>query len=331
MSLFYHDTMKIPVEAHGGAVTIGNFDGVHRGHRAIMKQVRGLADRMGGPAVVFTFDPPPARLLRPNEAPEALTSMERRAQLLQQFGIDHVIVYPTTLELLQLEPEEFFATVIVDSLKAKAIAEGENFRFGKRRRGDVALLQHLCVSKGIEFSLLRLEQENGDWISSTRIRSEIEAGNLKAANQLLVEPYRISGIVSHGDQRGRTIGFPTANLQAIPMLCPPIGVYAARVVKLKAAQPGGNANDIAATGNTNPVGLPVALHIGPNPTFGVAALKVEAHIVGFHGDLYGASLEIEILDRLRDVHRFASKEELVSQLTNDVEKAKAVVASIKLP
>lgn len=332
MSLLYHDTIKIPVEAQGGAVTIGNFDGVHRGHRAIMKQVRELADRIGGPAIVFTFDPPPACLLRPSEAPEALTSMERRAQLLRQFGIDHVIVYPTTLDLLQLEPEEFFAAIIVKSLHAKAIAEGENFRFGKRRRGDVALLKQLCDQKGIEFSLLQLEQENGDWISSTRIRLEIEAGNMKAANQLLVEPYRISGIVAQGDQRGRTIGFPTANLQAIPMLCPPVGVYAARVAKFEAAQPGGNASDSSAVlGNADPVGLPVALHIGPNPTFGVSGLKVEAHIVGFHGDLYGASLDIEILDRLRDVHRFASKEELVAQLTIDVEKTKAVVASIKLP
>ena len=331
MSLLYHDTIKIPVEAQGGAVTIGNFDGVHRGHRAIMKQVRELADRIGGPAIVFTFDPPPACLLRPSEAPEALTSMERRAQLLHQFGIDHVIVYPTTLDLLQLEPEEFFAAIIVKSLHAKAIAEGENFRFGKRRRGDVTLLKQLCDQKGIEFSLLQLEQENGDWISSTRIRLEIEAGNVKAANQLLVEPYRISGIVAQGDQRGRTIGFPTANLQAIPMLCPPVGVYAARVAKFEAAQPGGNASDAAAVGNADPVGMPVALHIGPNPTFGVPGLKVEAHIVGFHGDLYGASLDIEILDRLRDVHRFASKEELVAQLTIDVEKTKAVVASIKLP
>lgn len=331
MSLLYQDTMKIPVEAHGGAVTIGNFDGVHRGHRAIMKQVRELADRIGGPAVVFTFDPPPARLLRPNEAPEALTSMDRRAQLLHQFGIDHVIVYPTTLELLQLEPEEFFAAIIVDSLKAKAIAEGENFRFGKRRRGDVALLKQLCDDNGIEFSLLKLEKENGDWISSTRIRSEIEAGNLKAANQLLVEPYRISGIVSHGEQRGRTIGFPTANLQAIPMLCPPIGVYAARVAKLEVANTSDNASNSAAADCMNPVGLPVALHIGPNPTFGVAGVKVEAHIIGFQGDLYGASLHIEILDRLRDVHRFATKEELVARLTIDVEKTKEVVASIKLP
>jgi riboflavin kinase/FMN adenylyltransferase len=331
MSLLYHDTIKIPVEAQGGAVTIGNFDGVHRGHRAIMKQVRELADRIGGPAIVFTFDPPPACLLRPSEAPEALTSMERRAQLLHQFGIDHVIVYPTTLDLLQLEPEEFFAAIIVKSLHAKAIAEGENFRFGKRRRGDVTLLKQLCDQKGIEFSLLQLEQENGDWISSTRIRLEIEAGNMKAANQLLVEPYRISGIVAQGDQRGRTIGFPTANLQAIPMLCPPVGVYAARVAKFEAAQPGDNASNAAAVGNADPVGLPVALHIGPNPTFGVPGLKVEAHIVGFHGDLYGASLDIEILDRLRDVHRFASKEELVAQLTIDVEKTKAAVASIKLP
>jgi len=331
MSLLSKDTVKIPIEAQFGAVTIGNFDGVHRGHRAIMAQVRDLADRVGGPAVVFTFDPPPARLLRPDEAPEALTSLTRRAELLSQFGIDHVIVFPTSLDLLQLEPEEFFSTIVVNSLKAKAIAEGENFRFGRRRRGDVTLLKQLCYESGIEFSLLTLQKENGDWISSTRIRAEIEAGNIPAANRLLVEPYRISGTVSKGDQRGRTIGFPTANLEAIPMLCPPVGVYWGRVAKLEGTPATDNASNDDKAPLPSAIGLPVALNIGPNPTFGVSGYKVEAHIVGFDADIYGATLDIELLGRIRDVQKFASKDELIAQLTQDVEKAKAAVASIKLP
>lgn len=330
MSLFANASNTIPVDAQHGAVTIGNFDGVHRGHRAVMSQVRALADRVGGPAVVFTFDPPPIRLLRPEEAPEALTSMTRRAELLKQFGIDHVIVFPTSLELLQLEPEAFFSNIIVDSLKAKAIIEGENFRFGRKRRGDTQLLQQLCDEKGIEFSLLSLQQETGDWISSTRIRTEIEAGNIQAANQLLVEPYRISGIVSQGEQRGRTIGFPTANLESIPMLCPSIGVYAGRVAKL---QPADSSSNVGYSGNAawqKATGLPVALNIGPNPTFGVSGFKVEAHIVGFEGDIYGANLEIELFERIRDVRKFASILELTTQLSSDIEKTKALIASIKL-
>ena len=144
MNILLNNIVSVPTAAQQGAVTIGNFDGVHRGHKAIIEQVRRLADEVSGPAVVFTFDPPPARLLRPEEAPEALTEIERRAELLTKLGVDFVIVFHTTMDLLRLEPEEFFEQIVVGKLKAKAIAEGENFRFGRKRRGDIALLQDLC-------------------------------------------------------------------------------------------------------------------------------------------------------------------------------------------
>jgi riboflavin kinase / FMN adenylyltransferase len=329
MNLLITDIANIPVEAQCGAVTIGNFDGVHRGHRSIVAQVRALADKVSGPAVVFTFDPPPARLLRPNEAPEALTNMERRAELLTQLGIDYVVVCPTTLELLQLEPEDFFAKVMVQSLKCKAIAEGANFHFGRKRRGDVVMLTQLCAASDIEFSLLTAQKEDGDWISSTRVRKEIEVGNLLQANRLLIEPYRISGIVRQGDQRGRTLGFPTANLEKIPMLCPPPGVYCGRLASVQSSQDQKIIN--ASHGDVgSAIGFPVAINIGPNPTFGVNKTKVEAHIIGFEGDIYGYEIAIELLDRIRDVRKFASKEELLAQLAMDIVRTKEVVASNKL-
>lgn len=306
-----------PSAALGGALTIGNFDGVHRGHQAIIQQVRKLADQVSGPAVVFTFDPPPSRLLRPDFAPASLTGIERRTELLRKLGIDFVIVYPTTMQLLDLEPEQFFESVVVRSLRAKAVAEGENFRFGKQRRGDIPMLRKLCENSGIQFSLLEPQQDQGEWISSTRIRTLIDAGDISGANRLLIEPYRISGKVGHGAQRGRTLGFPTANLEGIPVLCPPPGVYAGRITDCIDSKK--NALTLA-----SPVGMPVAINIGPNPTFDEASMKVEAHIIGYAGDLYDFEIEIELVAKLRDVQKFESKEQLLSQLTMDIERVECL-------
>ena len=179
------------------------------------------------------------------------------------------------------------------------------------------MLKKLCEQSGLQFSLLEPQQDQGEWISSTRIRTLIEAGDLAGANRLLIEPYRISGIVVHGAQRGRTLGFPTANLESIPVLCPPPGVYAGRVT-----------NCIDHKGNaltsTSVVGMPVAINIGPNPTFDEARMKVEAHIIGFVGDLYDFVLEIELLAKLRDVQKFESKEHMLSQLKLDIERVECL-------
>lgn len=304
----------VPREVQNGALTIGNFDGVHRGHQAIIDQVKQLAQQVSGPSVAFTFDPSPAKLLRPNEAPAALTEIHRRAELLNKIGIDHVVVCKTTPQLLQLEPEEFFERVILQTLKAKAVAEGENFCFGKQRRGDVVLLKQLCKDSQIKFSILEPQRDQGDWISSTRIRTLIESGDMVEANRLLIEPYRISGTVGHGAARGRTLGFPTANIDGIAVLCPPLGVYAGRVVTINPADPTA----------PNPVGLPAAINIGANPTFGESTIKVEAHIVGFDGDIYDRVLGIELLDKLRDVQKFESKDQLLAQLAQDIQRTSAI-------
>jgi riboflavin kinase / FMN adenylyltransferase len=314
---------SVPSQVQGGALTIGNFDGVHRGHHAIIRQIRSLADEVSGPAIVFTFDPPPARLLRPNEAPEALTDIQRRAELLTSLGIDYVVVCKTTVDLLKLEPEEFFHQIVERTLRAKAIAEGENFHFGRQRRGDIQLLKSLCHQCDIRFQVLEPQMHQGEWISSSRIRSLIEQGNIVDANALLLEPYRLTGTVGHGAARGRTLGFPTANLEQLAMLCPPIGVYAGRVAGCLGMQ----ALDDDGAPIPSPVGLPVALNVGPNPTFSEMNLKVEAHVIGYQGDLYGCELSIELVDKLRDVVKFESKEQLLAQLALDIQRAKQIAGT----
>jgi riboflavin kinase / FMN adenylyltransferase len=323
MNLLLEPFQIAPEAVLRGAVTVGNFDGVHRGHQAIIEQVRRLADEVHGPAIVFTFDPPPARLLRPKDAPEALTVMERRSALLTKLGVDIVVVFKTTSALLNLEPEQFFEQIMVHQLQCQAIAEGENFRFGKERRGDISLLKRLCDLHRIRFSLLELQRDDGDWISSTRIRSFIETGNIAAANKLLWEPYRVSGLVGHGAKRGRTLGFPTANLENIPVLCPPPGVYAGRVASIHRPSHRSSAEIAEA-----PIGYPVAIHIGPNPTFGENGVKFEAHIVGYDGNLYDCELGIEMLERLRNVCKFDSKDQLLAQLALDVERATQIAQAL---
>jgi riboflavin kinase/FMN adenylyltransferase len=302
--------------ALGGAIAIGNFDGVHRGHCNIIDSLRQVAKKVDGPASIVTFDPPPARLLRPESTPKPLTTVAWKKELLAKAGADHVIVIPTTTELLQLTAIEFFERVVRGELQAKGIVEGENFRFGKGREGDIQLLASLCERHAMELKIATTAQCDGQWVSSTRIRQWIESGQMADANRYLLRPYRIAGKVVSGAQRGRTLGFPTANLDSIPVLVPSIGVYAARVKGV-----------ITSDGNpmkSAPIGTHVALNIGSNPTFGENALKVEAHLLGFRGDLYDAILELEILDRVRDVRKFESKESLLAQLANDL----TMVASI---
>ncbi len=309
MEFLLRSLEHLPREALGGIITIGNFDGVHEGHRQLIQQLCELASQMQRPAIVFTFDPHPAQLLRPNSAPTPLTWMERRASILKELGVDYVVVCPTTLELLALTPTEFFETILVARFQAGGLVEGPNFRFGHDRQGDISLLGLLCRNADVALRVLHPTVDQDGWISSSRIRNYIEDGDIETANRWLVEPYRVRGIVAHGAARGRTLGFPTANLSEIPNLLPAHGVYAARVVSDFAAQ--GSARGDAA-------GKLAAVNIGPNPTFHEGATKVEAHLLDFDGDLYDHSLEIELLARLRSVIGFASKEALLEQLAIDI-------------
>ncbi len=291
--------------ARAGAIAIGNFDGVHRGHRALLERLQKLAHQVEGPAVVLTFDPPPMKLLRPDSTPPSLTWMERRAEILFSLGIDVLCVYATDDSLLKLEPEAFFKQVLVDKFEVRGVVEGPNFRFGKDRRGDVDLLMELCNRRNVRLSIASAQSDDGEWISSSRIRSLIREGDLASANRLLLEPYRICGVVAKGEARGRTIGFPTANLESIPVLLPPNGVYAGRVM-------------------LDGQRLAAAIHIGPNPTFGETAQKVEVHLIDYQGDLYGRNLEVEVLEQIRGIKKFSGVEELTEQLRLDVDKTRLI-------
>jgi riboflavin kinase / FMN adenylyltransferase len=299
------DLSAVPESVRGGAVTIGNFDGVHLGHKQIVERLLAQARRCGGPAIVFTFDPHPVRLLRHDQAPPPLTWTDRKAELLEQLGVDTTIAYPTDEALLRLSPDHFFQKIVAESLHARAMVEGTNFYFGRGRTGNIQVLKTLCTTAGIPLEIVDPVLVNGAQVSSSHIRQLISAGSIAEANSMLTQPYRIRGMVRHGAARGAKIGFPTANVDAVDTLLPGLGVYAGRC---------------AVEGRV----WPAAINIGPNPTFGEQALKVEVHLIGFSDSLYGQPLEVDFLARLRDIVQFSGVDALKAQLARDVTAASDV-------
>ncbi len=296
-----------PAELVGGAVTVGNFDGVHRGHRELVATARRWAERVGGPAVAVTFDPPPLYLLHPEAVKPPLTTTADKAELLTAAGADHVLALRTDAGLLSLSPEAFFEDVLVRLLRVRAVVEGYNFRFGRGRSGDTAVLRDLCGGAGVAFEEVPPLVVDGEPVSSSRVRAAITAGDVADAADLLGRPYRIRGTVVAGAKRGRTIGFPTANLDGVETLLPAVGVYAVRTT-------------------VDGVAYPAAANVGPNPTFGEDARKIEVHLIGYSGDLYGKELSADFAARLRDTRPFANAAELAEQLKRDVEAAKRIFA-----
>lgn len=298
----------LPSNARGGAVAIGNFDGVHRGHVAIVKRLLERAKAVRGPALVFTFDPHPVRILRPDQCPPPLTWTERKAELLKANGVDWIVAYPTDEALLHLSAQEFFDKIVRGALDAKAMVEGPNFYFGHNREGTIGRLQELTAAAGITLDVVPSVEVDGDLASSSRVRQLIAAGDLAAANRLLSQPYRIRGIVTHGAGRGAKIGFPTANLAGIDTLLPAPGVYAGR------AWVGGER-------------WPAAINLGTSPTFGDQSIRVEVHLIGDDESLYGQPMEVDFVARLRDIRPFPSVDALVEQLRSDVAEAKRIASA----
>ena len=297
-----------PPEFTVGAVTIGNFDGVHLGHQALVAVARERADAVEGPAVAVTFDPPPHQVLHPDSGPPRppLTTLTDRAELLQKVGANHVVILRTNPALLALSPEAFFEDILVRQLDAKAVVEGHDFRFGRARAGTNETLRTLCTTRGLSFAEVPQLHYRGEPVSSSRVRAAIVGGDVALAADLLARPYRIVGTVVTGAKRGRTIGFPTANLADVPTVLPGNGVYTVRA---------------SADGKM----WPGAANVGPNPTFGEDARKVEVHLIGFEGDLYGKPVAVEFVARLRETKPFAGVQELTEQLKQDIEHAKRVL------
>lgn len=296
-----------PTSVRGGVVAIGNFDGVHRGHAALIAEARNLA--RGGITIPVTFDPHPLLILSPNRYQPPLTTMAERSRLLESVGANHVVVLQTTRELLSLSPVQFFDKIIRRTLEAKGIVEGFNFRFGRDRTGSNDTLFSLCASGHIEFREVPAFEEDGRPVSSSRVRDALQTGEVKIATRLLGRPYRTIGRVGVGAKRGRTIGFPTANLEQVQTVVPVGGVYA---VKVQVA-------DREFMGAAN---------IGANPTFGESSRKIEVHLIDFDENLYGRELAIDFIARLRDTKKFVSADALTEQLRSDVAAARKELSNV---
>jgi riboflavin kinase/FMN adenylyltransferase len=290
-------------------VVIGNFDGVHRGHQALLAQGRAIADAGGHRCVVLTFDPHPREVLGgragEREPPRPrLTTLDRRIELLRAHGADGVVVQPFTLEFAALPPEQFARDLLATRLAAKAVVVGRNFRFGAKRAGDLPKLRTLGVELGFSVAVAQIAGDAQGNFSSTRARAAISAGDLTEAANVLGRPHSIEGKVEKGDQRGRTIGFPTANLGGVVEMLPPHGVYAIRTP--------GHAG---------------VMNIGVRPTVDGTKLRIEAHLFDFDGDLYGQALRTDLVARIRGEQKFDGLEALKHQIALDVEAAKGALAA----
>ncbi len=301
-------------------VTIGNFDGVHRGHQQIIRTARRVADRapLGGPPptlVAMTFDPHPAAVLSPGREPPRLTTVEDRLALLESLGVDLAVVLRSDLDLLR-RPALDFLEELVQRCRPAAFVEGASFMFGRGRQGNVTLLaehaERLAYSVTVVDTYRCTALPDAPPVSSSAIRGELAARRVERAAEMLGRPYCITGVVGHGEHRGTPLGFPTANLESIPQALPGEGVYACRVRLPHPATPAALEHGAAA------LERPAAVNVGRQPTFGGDAPRVEAHLLDFAGDLSGARLTVSFLRFLRPVQRFASAAELAEQIARDV-------------
>ncbi len=306
----------VPDDWGRSVVTIGEFDGVHRGHQLIVARAREMAGRLGLPVVVVTFDPHPAEVVRPGSHPPLLCTARRRSQLLAGLGVDAICVIPFTLEFSRLGPDEFVRAVLVDRLHAAAVVVGENFRFGHKAAGDVALLAELGEKYEFTAEGVPLLTEHGVTISSSQIRALLADGDVAAAARDLGRPHRVEGVVVRGHQRGRALGFPTANLETLPYTAIPAdGIYAGWLVSL----------DIDGSQLAR---WPAAISVGTNPTFDGTDRTVEAYALDRDDlDLYGAHVAVDVTERLRPTVRFDSVAALVEQMHRDVAQARQVLAA----
>ncbi len=290
-------------------VTIGNFDGVHLGHQAIVAGVVARARETGAESVVTTFDPHPMTVIHPDSAPLHLTDLDRRLSLLAGLEVDAVLVLPFTQELSRWEPPEFVERVLVDGLRAREVRVGENFRYGHRAAGDITSLQDAGRQHDFEVHTVPLAGDTVRW-SSTYIRQCLAEGDTTAAAVALGRPHRVVGPVVEGDKRGRELGYPTANLAlADDVAIPADGVYAGWLIRADGTR------------------MPAAISIGTNPTFGGTTRRVEAYVLDRDDlELYGERVGVEFADRLRETVTFDGIAPLLEQMAKDVEQARAITA-----
>ena len=303
------DGAHLPPEVQGAAVTLGTFDGVHRGHLDLISRLVAAARAAGLHSVAITFEPHPLDVVNPAAAPPLLTVGDEKLDVLCETCLDHVVVLAFTHELASLSATEFVDQVLRDNFRMKHLLIGHDHGFGRERAGNATVLQSLGASRGFSVGVVDpVAAEDGRWVSSTAIRRAVAGGDLPRASQLLGRPYSISGTVVPGAARGRALGFPTLNLsQPSPRkLLPPDGVYAVRV-KTPQGTYGGMMN------------------LGPRPTFGDHERSIEAYLFDVSGDFYGQAVRIDVLKRLRDTRAFASPDELVQKIKLDEADARSAL------
>jgi riboflavin kinase/FMN adenylyltransferase len=319
----WDDLEAVPAGFGPSAVTIGNFDGVHRGHQEVLGRLVARAREVGAAAVAITFHPHPLAVLHPDRAPLALTTLDHRLELMEATGLDAVLVMRFTRELAAWSPERFVQDVLVDVLGARLVVVGHDMRFGQHNSGDVSTLRKLGRTMGFAVDLVDdlgapdAGHPSGRRWSSTWVRELLTRGDVETAAEVLGRPHRVSGIVVHGDHRGRSLGFPTANLspEAVGMV-PQDGIYAGWLVRLELPT------------SDDDYRLPAAISVGTNPTFDGYQRRVEAYALDRDDlELYDQMVGTEFVRLLRPTVRFDSVESLVAQMTADVEASRAVLGA----
>lgn len=303
---------EVPADLGRTVVVIGNFDGVHLGHQHVIGRAREVADAAGGAVrlVAVTFDPHPMAVLRPDHAPLTLSTLETRCSLLAEAGAEDVLVIPFSREIAAWTPEEFIARVVVDTLHAQTVVVGANFRFGNRAAGDVATLT--SAGAAADFTVEGIVLDGGPQVwSSTYVRTCLIAGDVEGAAEALGRPYAVTGTVVRGDQRGRDLGFPTANVPTDGVAAPADGVYAGWLRRREAGAES----------------LPVAISVGTNPTFdGERERRVEAYVLDRTDlDLYGVPVEISFVARIRGMVAFEGVDALIATMKDDVERTRGLL------
>ena len=305
------DESGLPPDVEGTVVTVGTFDGVHRGHQLVLKRLAERAREVALKSVLVTFEPHPLEVINPSAAPPLLTTSMERTEVLAESGIDYLAVVPFTPTLRAYPAETFVDVILRERFRMRELLIGHDHGFGRGREGDVEVLQALGARRGFRVEVIApVSLGDGRPISSTSIRRAVAGGDLQRAAAGLGRPYGVSGVVIAGEQRGRLLGFPTLNL-ATPSprkLLPPEGVYAVRV-----QTPSG------------PLGG--MMNLGPRPTFGDTTASLEVHAFGGGGDWYGASVRVDFVARMRDTMKFNGPSDLVAQLHRDAEQAKAILAA----
>ncbi|HYS78210.1 MAG TPA: bifunctional riboflavin kinase/FAD synthetase [Candidatus Dormibacteraeota bacterium] len=304
----FDDIATLRAHLRAPVATVGNFDGLHRGHQAIVRTVLDRARETGGSSLVITFDPHPLKVLAPERAPRMLTTRKQKLALIEAAGIEFLLILPFTMELAEVPAERFVREHLVAGLGASEVYVGANFNFGRGRAGNADLLVRLCGELGIRAAQVGEVLYLNSPVSSSRIRRALQAGEVELARELLGRPYAIEGTVVHGESRGAPLGFPTANLATENELVPQDGVYVAEAIL------GGDAR-------------PAVTNIGSRPTFEGAAYAIETHVIDSPGDLYGRPMEVRLLARLRPELKFDSPGALVEQIRRDVQRARAYFAA----